>query len=173
MNGPVKPVLIIVLLLQGCTSKEREPAAPRQQPPRATQLQPGQENLDWIGEYTYSESVPPAPAPQSEQYKVDVCDLSGTAYIAVDGHLTSIRLKAKAREKPSKLSIYFESYGNDDLFRSGYNPGDLLVSVINKDGKYSMEWGSLTSQLSLPEKIVPLERTAVTCSSDSPPPSWQ
>ena len=99
--------------------------------------------------------------------------MSGTAYIAVDGQTTTIRLKAKTREKPGKLSIYFESYGDDDLFRSGYNPGDLLVSVINKDGKYSMEWGGLTSQLSLPEKIVPLERTAVTCSSDSPPPSWQ
>jgi len=78
----------------------------------------------WIGAYTFSESAPPD---LIMNYAVSVCDGAGDAYIAVDGHMTEIRLKAKARQKNGKLELFFEGYGGDDMLKKGYDPGDLRL----------------------------------------------
>src|SRR5580658_7461037 len=68
----------------------------------------------WIGAYAMTESAPPDVV---MNYAVSVCDAAGDSYIAVDGHMTEIRFKAKARQKNGKLELFFEGYGGDDMWK--------------------------------------------------------
>ena len=123
----------------------------------------------WIGAYTFSESAPPD---LIMNYAVSVCDGAGDAYIAVDGHMTEIRLKAKARQKNGKLELFFEGYGGDDMLKKGYDPGDLLLTIAQQGQGYRFVWGALKSQLNEGARAGTATKAKGDCSAAAAPVKW-
>jgi len=123
----------------------------------------------WIGAYTFDEAVPPD---EFMIYEVAVCNAAGDAYVTVDGYMTEIRLKAKAEQRNGKLSIYFDSYGKDDILKKGYETGDRLLTIARTGDKYPVQWGLLKSQLN---QATPLSamKTNKDCSATLPPEKWR
>jgi hypothetical protein len=106
------------------------------------------------------------------QYEVAVCDAEGDAYITVDGHMTEVRIKARARQKNGKLELFFESYGADDMWKKGYDSGDLLLTIGREGQSYRIEWGALQSQLNEGSKTAKASKTPADCSATAAPEKW-
>jgi hypothetical protein len=123
----------------------------------------------WIGAYSFSESTPPD---ITMSYAVSVCDAAGDAYIRVDGHMTEIRLKAKARQKNGKLELFFEGYGSDDMWKKGYDAGDLLLTIAQQGQGYRFVWGSLKSQLNEGARGGAAKKAKADCSATAAPEKW-
>jgi hypothetical protein len=72
-----------------------------------------------------------------------------------NGYQTSRDLVCSAKLEGGKLNIYFESYGEDNMFEP-YEPGDLLLSLENKTTKGKTElltwWGKFTPMIPKNEK---------------------
>jgi hypothetical protein len=72
-----------------------------------------------------------------------------------NGYQTARDLVCSAKVEGGKLNIYFESYGEDNMFES-YEPGDLLLSLEKKTTKGKPElltwWGKFTPMIPKNEK---------------------
>lgn len=70
-----------------------------------------------------------------------------------NGYQTSKDLNVTAKVKGTKLEIYFDSYGEDNVFET-YSPGDLLLTLETRTAKGKTElltwWGKFTPVI--PEK---------------------
>ena len=124
---------------------------------------------NWVGAYTLGESAPPDLV---MDYEVAVCDAEGDAYITVDGHMTEIRLKAKATQKNGKLELFFVSYGSGDMWKKGYDQGDRLLTIVRQGQGYRIEWGALQSQLKEGAKTATAKRGKADCSATPAPEKW-
>ncbi len=64
-----------------------------------------------------------------------------------NGYQTSTDLVCSVRSEGSKIMIYFQSYGEDNMFEP-YSTGDLLFTLENKNEKGKLEiltyWGKFT-----------------------------
>lgn len=87
------------------------------------------------------------------------------ATLQSNGYQTSSNLICSVKTAGSKLMIYFQSYGEDNMFEP-YNPGDLLLTLERKSGKGKpvilTYWGKFTPAIPKNEKSgkVYFERSA-------------
>ena len=67
------------------------------------------------------------------------------AHIESNGYQTSKDLSCRAKVKGNKLEIYFESYGENNIFET-YSRGDLLLTLERAKGKPEILtfWGKFT-----------------------------
>ncbi len=77
------------------------------------------------------------------------------ATLASNGYQTSANLICSTKIVGSKLMIYFQSYGEDNMFEP-YAPGDLLLTLERKTGKGKpvifTYWGKFTPAIPKNEK---------------------
>ncbi len=106
---------------------------------------------DWVGTYTFDEdggrNAGGTPIFIVHELFVMETDDGLRATLKSNGYQTSKDLNCTAKVKGSKLEIYFESYGEDNVFET-YAPGDLLLTLEKKTGKGKSElltwWGKFT-----------------------------
>lgn len=102
----------------------------------------------WTGTYTFDEdggkNVGGTTIFVSHELTVLETDDGLIATVKSNGYQTSIDLNCKAIVQGSKLLLYFESYGEDNIFEN-YKPGDLLFTLEKRmlKGKASLLtfWG--------------------------------
>ena len=112
---------------------------------------------EWAGTYTFDEdggkNAGGTPIYIVHEIAVLQTDDGLRATIQSNGYQTSKDLICTAKAKGSKLEIYFESYGENNVFET-YSPGDLLLTLENKTVKGKSElltwWGKFTPII--PEK---------------------
>jgi hypothetical protein len=106
---------------------------------------------DWVGTYTFEEDGGKNAGGTVifivHELVVMESDDGPRATLKNNGYQTSRDLICTAKVKGTKLEIYFESYGEDNVFES-YSPGDLLLSLEKKTVKSKTElltwWGKFT-----------------------------
>lgn len=102
----------------------------------------------WVGHYTFDEDGGKNAGGTaifiSHELNVMEADDGLIATLQSNGYQTSKDLNCKAKAEGSKLMIYFDSYGEDNVFES-YKPGDLLLTLEKKMTKGKTElltfWG--------------------------------
>ncbi len=100
------------------------------------------ENLDsWIGNYSFSENVPPD---QNIFYEISVVKENDKykAKMSIDGFQTMIRLQADVSGDENSIKLIFDKYLPDNTFEL-YKKGDILLSFENKDSKVYTTWGEI------------------------------
>ena len=106
---------------------------------------------DWLGTYTFDEDGGKNAGGTvifiGHELVVMETDDGLRATLKSNGYQTSKDLICTAKVKGTKLEIYFESYGEDNVFES-YLPGDLLLTLEKKAAKGKTElltwWGKFT-----------------------------
>lgn len=72
------------------------------------------------------------------------------ATLESNGYQTSSELVCSAKAEASKLSVYFVSYGDNNMFEP-YKPGDLLLTLERKTEKgktvFLTHWGKFTPSI--------------------------
>lgn len=114
---------------------------------------------DWIGRYEFSEDGGRNAGGTAIFVQHDLEVVQGNdgliAYLKSNGYQTSKDLICTAKVTAGKLNIYFESYGEDNVFES-YEPGDLLLSLERKTEKGKTilltYWGNFTPIIPKNEK---------------------
>lgn len=112
---------------------------------------------DWVGTYTFDEDGGKNAGGTvifiAHELVVMETDDGLRATLQSNGYQTSKDLICTAKVKGSKLEIYFESYGENNIFET-YSPGDLLLTLEKKTLKGKTElltwWGKFTPVV--PEK---------------------
>lgn len=112
---------------------------------------------EWIGTYTFDEDGGKTAGGTtifiSHELDVMKADDGLIATLQSNGYQTSTDLNCKAKVEGSKVMIYFDSYGEDNVFES-YKPGELLLTLEKRTAKGKTElltfWGNF--QPVLPEK---------------------
>jgi len=110
---------------------------------------------EWAGTYTFDEDGGKNAGGTvifiAHELVVMETDDGLRATLRSNGYQTSKDLICTAKVKGNKLEIYFESYGEDNVFET-YSPGDLLLTLENRTTKGKSElltwWGKF-------EPIVP------------------
>jgi hypothetical protein len=74
-----------------------------------------------------------------------------TATLQSNGYQTSSDLVCTAKVDGSKLLIYFQNYGEDNMFEP-YQPGDLLLTLERKKATVLTYWGKFTPSIEKNEK---------------------
>lgn len=103
---------------------------------------------EWIGTYAFDEDGGKNAGGTaifiSHELTVMETDDGLRATLHSNGYQTSKDLNCKAKAEGSKLMIYFDSYGEDNVFES-YKPGDLLLTLEKRTLKGKTElltfWG--------------------------------
>lgn len=103
---------------------------------------------EWLGSYEFGEDGGKTAGGTaifiSHQIDILESDDGLIAMIRSNGYQTSKDLIANTKIEGSKISFYFESYGEDNVFEN-YEKGDLLFSLERKTVKGKMElltfWG--------------------------------
>lgn len=103
---------------------------------------------EWVGSYEFGEdggkTVGGTAIYISHQIDILESDDGLIAMIKSNGYQTSKDLVATTKIEGSKISFYFESYGEDNIFET-YEKGDLLFSLERKTLKGKTEiltfWG--------------------------------
>ncbi len=93
------------------------------------------QKIDWDGSYSYS---------INSYGKLWIHDLQiikkGSQWVAkynVDGSQTMIRQICSAKLlSPQKMEISFVKYGKNDMFKRGTKPGDKVLMLEHKNGKW-------------------------------------
>lgn len=106
---------------------------------------------DWAGTYTFKEDGGKNAGGSvifiGHELAVMETDDGLRATLQSNGYQTSKDLICTAKAKTGKLEIYFESYGENNIFET-YSPGDLLLTLENKTVKRNTElltwWGKFT-----------------------------
>ena len=112
---------------------------------------------EWIGSYTFDEDGGRNAGGTVifivHELVILETDDGLRATLQSNGYQTSKDLNCSAKPKGSKLEIYFESYGENNVFES-YSPGDLLLTLEKRTAKGKSElltwWGKFTPVV--PEK---------------------
>lgn len=111
---------------------------------------------EWVGMYTAEEDGGKnAGTAIFITHELNVIDADDglIATLKSNGYQTSKDIVCKAKVNGKKLELYFESYGEDNVFES-YKPGDLLLTLETKvvKGKQQLltNWGKFTPII--PEK---------------------
>jgi hypothetical protein len=112
---------------------------------------------DWVGTYTFDEDGGKNAGGTTifitHELIVMETDDGLRATLQSNGYQTSKDLNCTAKVKGNKLEIYFDSYGEDNVFES-YATGDLLLTLERRTAKGRSElltwWGKFTSII--PEK---------------------
>lgn len=106
---------------------------------------------DWVGSYEFSEDGGKNAGGTAIFIQHDLEIVSGDdgmiAFLKSNGYQTSRDLICTAKIEGGKLNIYFESYGEGNIFES-YQPGDLLLTLERKTEKGKAvlltHWGKFT-----------------------------
>jgi hypothetical protein len=97
---------------------------------------------DWTGAYEFDEDGGKTTGGTvvfiSHQLEIRDTDDGLMAFIKSNGYQTSKDLICTAKAEGSKILIYFESYGEDNVFES-YETGDLLLTLEMKTSKGKTE----------------------------------
>lgn len=110
---------------------------------------------DWAGTYTFDEDGGKNAGGTtifiSHELNVMESDDGLIATLQSNGYQTSKDLNCKAKVQGAKLLIFFDSYGENNIFET-YSPGDLLFTLEKRISKGKTEyltwWGKF-------EPIVP------------------
>lgn len=93
---------------------------------------------DWAGKYDFAEDGGKTAGGTavyiSHQLDVSETDDGLIARLSSAGYQTSIDLNCTAKVQGNKLLVYFESYGEDNMFEK-YAQGDLLFTLEKKTVK--------------------------------------
>jgi hypothetical protein len=119
----------------------------------------------WIGEYRASQAGPANAA--ASRYTVAICDQTGRAYVKVESPMAEIQMTAWAREHRGKVDIYFDPYGESATQPRRYQPDDLLLTLMRRQGWFEIRWGILEAESH--RKMSPAEKVQAGCSPKSPP----
>jgi hypothetical protein len=99
----------------------------------------------WTGHYEFEESGGKTAGGTAivvtHEIEIMKTDDGLVAQITSMGYQTSASLVGKATMTGQKLAIYFESYGEDNIFEP-YKEGDLLLTLERKDDKLLTHWGA-------------------------------
>lgn len=97
---------------------------------------------DWIGSYEFGEDGGKTAGGTaifvSHQLEIKKTEDGLVAYLQSNGFQTSRDLICTARVEGSKLLIYFETYGENNVFEP-YETGDLLLTLETKKTKNKIE----------------------------------
>jgi hypothetical protein len=114
---------------------------------------------DWKGSYSFSENGGKNAGGTTIfiSHELEIFD-GGEGLVArlqSNGYQTSADLVCSTKVEGSKLMIYFQSYGENNMFEP-YSPGDLLLTLERKaaKGKYVVltYWGKFTPSIPKNEK---------------------
>jgi hypothetical protein len=114
---------------------------------------------EWIGRYEFSEDGGKNAGGTAifVQHELEVVegDDGLIAFLKSNGYQTSKDLICTAKVTVGKLNIYFESYGEDNVFES-YEAGDLLLTLERRTEKGKTvlitHWGKFTPIIPKNEK---------------------
>lgn len=114
---------------------------------------------DWVGTYTFDEDGGRTAGGTAifinHELTVMETDDGLIATLQSNGYQTSKDLNCKARANGGKLEIYFDSYGENNIFES-YDKGDLLLTLERRAVKGKTElltfWGKFTPMIPKNEK---------------------
>ena len=106
---------------------------------------------EWVGTYTFDEDGGKNAGGTvifiAHELTVMETDDGLIATLQSNGYQTSKELNCNAKSTDSKLEIYFDSYGENNIFES-YSKGDLLLSLQRRVAKGKPElltfWGKFT-----------------------------
>ncbi|HUS00037.1 MAG TPA: DUF5991 domain-containing protein [Pyrinomonadaceae bacterium] len=106
---------------------------------------------DWKGSYSFDENggknAGGAVIFISHELSVFDGDEGLAARVQSNGYQTSADLVCSAKVQGEKLLVYFQSYGEDNMFEP-YKPGDLLLTLERKNEKGKSivltHWGKFT-----------------------------
>jgi hypothetical protein len=105
----------------------------------------------WVGEYEFDEDGGKNAGGTAifiaHRLQIMETDDGLIAKLESNGYQTSKDLNCKAKAEGQKLLIYFESYGENNVFES-YKPGDLLFTLESRTTKGKTElltyWGKFS-----------------------------
>lgn len=114
---------------------------------------------EWAGSYTFDEdggrNAGGTAIFVAHELTVIETDDGPIARLESNGYQTSKDLNCKAVVKGNKLEVYFESYGENNIFET-YSPGDLLLTLERRTIKGKAElltfWGKFTPTVPKNEK---------------------
>ena len=106
---------------------------------------------DWAGHYSFDEDGGKNAGGTvifiAHELNVMESDDGLIATLQSNGYQTSKDLNCKAKANGNKLEIYFDSYGENNVFET-YKPGDLLFTLERRTAKGKTElltiWGKIT-----------------------------
>lgn len=122
-------------------------------PPTMQLLPPQDSNLElWKGVYSFSESIPPNPAPMVMIYEIAISakDAKYTAEVNVSGQTTAILVAADVRQTgKDTIGLFFKSDRPGNKF-TAYKPGDLLLQLQKLPNQQQIQvvWGKITPLVS-------------------------
>lgn len=95
----------------------------------------------WIGDYTFSEHVPPD---ENMYYTISIHKEDNGYYadISIDGFQTMERLRAKVLGNETSIKLVFSKYLPDNL-RDIYKEGETLLSLEKGDTNLLTTWGGI------------------------------
>ena len=98
----------------------------------------------WVGSYEFDEdggkTAGGTPIFVSHRIDINETDDGLIAMIQSNGYQTSKDLVGKAKVEGDKLLIYFEYYGENNVFEE-YQKGDLLLTFEKKKDEILTTWG--------------------------------
>ena len=112
---------------------------------------------DWIGKYTFDENGGKnaggtAILISHELSVFDDGEGGLAARLESNGFQTSVDVVCMAKVVGTKLQIYFQSYGEDNMFEP-YKAGDLLFTLERRSDKIILtHWGKFTASIPKNEK---------------------
>lgn len=114
---------------------------------------------DWVGHYSFDEdggkNAGGTPIFIVHELNVMESDDGLIATLQSNGYQTSKDLNCRAKVNGNKLEIYFDSYGENNVFET-YNKGDLLLTLERRTAKGKTElltyWGKFTPMIPKNEK---------------------
>lgn len=110
---------------------------------------------DWVGSYEFYENGGKTAGGTAILISHELNIIDGgdglTASLQSNGYQTSSDLVCTAKVEGSKLLIYFQNYGEENMFEP-YQPGDLLLTLERKGKSILTRWGKFAPSVPKNEK---------------------
>lgn len=141
MKTKILVLATLVFLTFSCTPKEKSEEKSGKGGDSTEEIQKEQSNLDkYLGAYAFSESIEGGSMPMMYNHVMTIEKNGGkyTVNYDVDGYQTMTRLKCSIESNDNEHNVVFEEFGEEQIFKSGYEPGDKVVSfydLLEEDGK--------------------------------------